>query len=177
MIDWNSLKDLWIWCSRESGNPVLVVFFHLSSRPANALPSTPCFLCVCALAQPLAPRLCLCLTVLIVWQLWLACVLTVTSHVPVSCFLCSPCLSLPSTLSFICACLCPLVLPAPPCSSLSPFLSPPITINHRMTPITRTCWCVRVLLEWPPVSLPLWEASPGLYARLDSLTAGFSFIF
>lgn len=47
-----------------------------------------------------------------------------------------------------------------PLPSHPPYLSPPLTLNPRMAPITRTCWCVRVPWEWPPVSLPLWEASP-----------------
>lgn len=50
--------------------------------------------------------------------------------------------------------------------SLTPYPSPPMTLNPRMTPITRTCWCVRVPWEWPPVSLPPWEASPALFPQL-----------
>lgn len=51
-------------------------------------------------------------------------------------------------------------IPARPCPA--PYLSPPSTFNPRMAPITRTCWCVRLPWEWPPVSLLPWEASPAL---------------
>lgn len=56
----------------------------------------------------------------------------------------------------------PLHLKTPPSCLLSP---PTLTFNPRMASITRTCWCVRVPWEWPPVLLPLWEASRTPLAR------------
>lgn len=85
----------------------------------------------------------------------------INSDLPYPClppFPCSLYLHLPLTFSFIPARLCPHAPPSPPPAPPCPF--PPMTLNLRMAPITRTCWCVRVPWEWPPVSLPQWEASP-----------------
>ncbi|KAL0985126.1 hypothetical protein UPYG_G00153210 [Umbra pygmaea] len=51
--------------------------------------------------------------------------------------------------------------------TLSVFVS--LLIVGGVVPIIRTCWCVRVLWEWPPASLPQWE-NP--YGYTDILTVG-----
>lgn len=124
---------VWVWPNvlREMGTlwlfPSLCLFLVL------LVPSPACSLDVFVLVTSFGLCLSLNLIVQIVWPLCLACKLTVTSHVSVPLFqrppgcLTRPCLSVP--LSF--------------------------TSNPRMTRITRTCWCVRVPWEWPPVSLPL----------------------
>lgn len=66
----------------------------------------------------------------------------------------------------------PLHLKTPPSRLLSP---PTLTFNPRMASITRTCWCVRVPWEWPPVLLPLWEASRAPLARPRLLFLSFFF--
>lgn len=57
---------------------------------------------------------------------------------------------------------CPPPPKTPPSSLLS---TPTLTLNPRVASITRTFWCVRVPWEWPPVLLPLWEASRAALAR------------
>lgn len=71
-------------------------------------------------------------------------------------------------------------LPVPNSTPTSTLLSPTILVfNPRMASITRTCWCVLVPWEWPPVLLPLWEASlaPLAWPRLLGPACFFCFVF
>lgn len=119
-----------------------------AASPARALPLTvPPRLCFCSLPRTSAVFVSLCINSVMVM-----CGMSITSD------LSYPCLPLPLLLLPLHD---SLVHPLPVCSPLPrPNLTPCLTFNPRMAPITRTCWCVRALWVWPPVSQPLLEASP-----------------
>lgn len=133
---WVSITDQthpWILCSKwESCDSCFPQSVSLppSSRPP--LPPPPFFFWVFVLTLPYASSVFVFHSINSVMVMSGMCI---NSNLPY------PCLPLPP-LSPVGVSIhpCLFVLPLFP-----PYPSPPLTLNPRMAPITRTCWCVRVL--------------------------------